>query len=109
VIRHSRLSEAALSGTPPKVELEGRLTVTVPEAGRLLGVGRDAAYAAAARGEIPVLTLGRRLVVPVALLYELLGIPPDMSVARAATAQTSADFVSRTRGISDEHTPAPTG
>jgi excisionase family DNA binding protein len=55
--------------------------MTVPEAGRLLGIGRDAAYAAAARGEIPVLTLGRRLVVPTALLYELCGITPDSSEA----------------------------
>jgi excisionase family DNA binding protein len=49
------------------------LTVTVPEAGRLLGIGRDAAYRAAERGEIPTLKLGRRIVVPVPKLMELLG------------------------------------
>ena len=54
-------------------ELVGRLTCTVPEAGEALGIGRDAAYAAAGRGEIPTLRLGHRLVVPVPRLLELLG------------------------------------
>jgi excisionase family DNA binding protein len=39
-------------------------TYTVPEAGRRLGISRDAAYGAARRGEIPTIRLGRRLVVP---------------------------------------------
>ncbi|WP_404387398.1 helix-turn-helix domain-containing protein [Humibacillus xanthopallidus] len=57
-----------------------RLTCTVPEAGRLLGIGRDAAYRAAAKGEIPTLRLGRRLVVPLAQLELLLG--GDLSSGR---------------------------
>lgn len=56
-------------------ELRGRLTVSVPEAGRALGIGRDAAYAAAERGEIPTLRIGRRLVVPVPKLLDLVGVP----------------------------------
>ncbi len=54
-------------------ELVGRLTFTVPEAGEVLGIGRDAAYAAARRGEIPTLRLGRRVLVPVPLLLRMLG------------------------------------
>lgn len=54
-------------------DLDSRLTITVPEAGQLLNIGRDAAYAAAERGELPVLRLGRRLVVPVPRFMELLG------------------------------------
>lgn len=50
-----------------------RATITVPEAGELLGIGRDAAYAAANRGEIPTLRLGRRIVVPVPALLAMLG------------------------------------
>jgi len=42
---------------------EDRLTLTVEEAGRLLGIGRNSAYEAAQRGEIPTLRLGRRLLV----------------------------------------------
>jgi len=66
--------------------LDRRLTCTVPEAGRYLGVGRDAAYAAAARGEIPTLRLGRRLVVPVQLLLRMLGHGPSLGRDDATTA-----------------------
>lgn len=55
--------------------VQDRLTITIPEAGRLLGIGRDAAYRAAKRGEIPTLRLGRRLVVPIAGLERMLQRP----------------------------------
>lgn len=45
-----------------------KLTCTVPEAGRMLGIGRDAAYQAAKRGDIPVLRMGKRLIVPLVAL-----------------------------------------
>lgn len=54
--------------------LADRLTLTVPEAGLLLGLGRNAAYAAARHGELPTLRLGNRLVVPVPLLLEMIGL-----------------------------------
>jgi hypothetical protein len=59
-------------------------TLSVPEAGRLCGLGRDASYAAASRGEIPTLRFGRRVVVPTYRLLELLGAPapiPGTAVA----------------------------
>lgn len=46
--------------------------LSVEEAGRFLGLGRSASYAAVARGEIPSLSLGRRRVVPTAALRRLL-------------------------------------
>jgi excisionase family DNA binding protein len=52
----------------------GPLTVTVEQAGRLLGISRGAAYRAAACGQIPTIRLGRRLLVPTARLHQLLGI-----------------------------------
>ena len=52
---------------------ENRKVITVVEAGRMLGLGRSAAYAAANRGEIPTLRFGRKLVVPVAELERLVG------------------------------------
>ncbi|MBS4010984.1 MAG: helix-turn-helix domain-containing protein, partial [Roseovarius sp.] len=39
-------------------------TMTVEDAGRLLGISRRAAYRAAAAGHLPVIRLGRRLLVP---------------------------------------------
>jgi excisionase family DNA binding protein len=48
-------------------------TVSVEEAGRLLGVSRMAAYQAVWRGQIPSIRIGRRLLVPVAKLNAMLG------------------------------------
>jgi excisionase family DNA binding protein len=58
-------------------DITGKATIAVPEAGQVLGLGRDAAYAAAARGEIPVLRLGRSLRVPVPKLLQMLGAHPE--------------------------------
>jgi excisionase family DNA binding protein len=41
-----------------------KLTLTVEEAGRKVGLGRSAAYGAVRRGEIPVVRIGRKLFVP---------------------------------------------
>lgn len=49
-----------------------RLVMTVPEAGKLLGLSRGSAYAAAAAGEIPTLRMGKRLLVPIAALDRML-------------------------------------
>jgi excisionase family DNA binding protein len=67
-----------LSATPLQVASAklsmGDPTISVPEAGRLLGVGRNASYEAAARGEIPVIRIGRMLRVPKAALMRMLAL-----------------------------------
>ena len=45
--------------------------VDVVEAGRLLGVGREAAYNAVRSGEIPSIRVGKKIRVPVAALRRL--------------------------------------
>lgn len=50
------------------------LTLTVEQAGRLLGVGRSTAYELVGAGELESLRLRRRLVVPVAHLAARLGL-----------------------------------
>lgn len=65
----------------PLSAIRSRTTCTVPEAGEVLGIGRDSAYRAAHDGIIPTLRLGRRLVVPVPKLLALLGLTPDNSEA----------------------------
>jgi Helix-turn-helix domain len=53
-------------------------TISVPAAGwRYFGVGKNAAYAAAARGEIPVIRIGSRLRVPVVALERMLAEAGD--------------------------------
>jgi len=48
------------------------LTVSVPEAAKILGIGRNLAYGLVANGALPHLRLGRRLVVPRQALERLL-------------------------------------
>ena len=48
-------------------------TMSVPDAGRrYFGLGKNASYDAAKRGEIPVLRIGNRLRVPVVALERML-------------------------------------
>ena len=53
-------------------------TTTVPLAGKLLGLSRNKAYEAAAKGEIPTLRFGKRLVVPTMPLKRMLGLESDV-------------------------------
>ena len=76
-----RLSEAAVRGRITIADIADLPTIDVPTAGRVVGIGRDAAYAAAAAGQIPVLRLGRALRVPVPKLLELLGVTPETTEA----------------------------
>lgn len=55
-----------------------RRTVTVEQAGRILGIGRSSAFEACRRGEIPTLRIGKRLLVPIAALEKMLsGVGDD--------------------------------
>ena len=56
----------------PSPQDDGRLTWTVREAAKLLGISADSAYEAAHRGELPVRIIGRRMLVPRAALLRLL-------------------------------------
>jgi excisionase family DNA binding protein len=49
-----------------------RETLSVAEAGRLLGISRATAYKAAHCGMLPVLQIGRRMLVPKIALQKLL-------------------------------------
>jgi hypothetical protein len=46
---------------------------TVEEAGKILGISRASAFAAASRGDIPTIRIGKRLIVPRHGLEKLLG------------------------------------
>jgi hypothetical protein len=52
-------------------------TTTLPLAGKVLGLSRNASYEAANRGEILVLKFGRRKVVPTAWLRKKLLLDED--------------------------------
>jgi excisionase family DNA binding protein len=54
-----------------------RKTLTIPEAAKVLGIGRNQGYEAAGRGEIPTIKIGKRLLVPRAALERLLSGQPQ--------------------------------
>ena len=50
-----------------------RVVYEVPEAGELIGLGRNASYAAAKRGDIPTIRVGKLLKVPRAAFHQKFG------------------------------------
>jgi excisionase family DNA binding protein len=63
----------------PALPLSGavKLALSVPEAGKLLGLSRNGSYEAAARGELPTVRIGSRIFVPRRALDELLNSAGD--------------------------------
>jgi excisionase family DNA binding protein len=59
------------------------LTISVPEAGRRLGIGRNSAYEAAHRGEIPILRFGRTMRVPISAFEAMLAVQSKQQVVAA--------------------------
>jgi len=59
---------------------EERVTFTVEETARLLGIGRQLAYNRVKTGEIPVIKIGRRLLVPRSALEKLLADPKPLNL-----------------------------
>lgn len=56
-----------------------RLTLSVEETARLLGIGRNLCYDRVKTGEIPVIRIGRRLLVPRSALEKLLANPTPVN------------------------------
>lgn len=52
------------------------LTYTIDEAAALIGIGRNAAYDAAHRGDIPTIRIGKRMLVLAGPLNTMLGAKP---------------------------------
>lgn len=48
------------------------LVYNVPEAGRLLGLNKNAAYVAAKRGDLPTIRIGKLIRVPKAALHAMI-------------------------------------
>jgi excisionase family DNA binding protein len=66
---------------------ERRATLTVPEAAKLLGIGRQLAYEGVKTGQIPVIKVGRRLLVPRAAVEKLLEDPKPLNLASGRQSQ----------------------
>jgi hypothetical protein len=62
-----------------KPEEDARLVYDVPEAGALIGLSRNGAYEAAARGDFPTIRIGKLLKVPKAAFHRMLDLPAKAS------------------------------
>lgn len=60
-----------------------KLTLSVEEAAKQLGIGRNLAYDKVKTGEIPVIKIGKRLLVPKKALEKLLAEPPPLNLTPA--------------------------
>lgn len=69
------------------------LTVPVPIAGKLLGIGFQRSYLSYRAGEIPVIKMGRRVLVPVGWIAEQLHVPIE-EVGRRAVELMKAEAAS---------------
>lgn len=63
--------------------MEDKLTLSVEEAAKVLGIGRNLCYDKVKTGEIPVIKIGRRLLVPRAALEKLLADPKPLNLTPA--------------------------
>jgi excisionase family DNA binding protein len=59
------------------MSMDHPLTLTVEQAGQILGIGRSTAYELVRSGGLRCIRLRRRIVVPVAHLAETLGVDRD--------------------------------
>ena len=67
---------------PPHFAKAGEMSllVSVPEAARLLGIGRTCAWDMVRNGELPTLRLRKRVLVPRAALERLAGVHGDQAI-----------------------------
>ena len=65
---------AVIRNNPEEGEMDNKepLTISVREAGKVLGLGRDASYEAVRRGDIPALRIGRLWRVPARGIQQML-------------------------------------
>lgn len=77
------------------------LTLTVEQAGKVLGISRSTAYELARTGDIPTLRLGRRIVVPVARLADALAVTPGE--VSAAIGQLRPSAPARSAAVDPPH------
>ena len=76
-------------------------TMTVEQAGKLLGISRGLAYRAVSDGTIPAIRIGGRIIVPTAALLRLLGSTGTDSNGVVPDPSTSGDSHDRDAGIRD--------
>jgi excisionase family DNA binding protein len=73
--RGARMTKAVYDQTLPNPKLQP--TLSVEQAGDLLGVSRGAAYQAIREDQIPHFKIGKRIIVPTSQVLAMLGVAGD--------------------------------
>jgi excisionase family DNA binding protein len=60
-----------------------RLTISVEQAGTMLGVSRALAYQMARTGQLPIVRCGHRMLVPLKAFETMLDVAPVSRISRA--------------------------
>jgi hypothetical protein len=94
------LAETEATSAPTHAPSEPKV-MTIPEAGRALGYGRNASYQAAKAGQIPTVPVGRRKkMVPRGWVDRMLARLIEDALARGAPVGITSDTAPETTGIS---------
>jgi hypothetical protein len=97
---HGPLAETEAASAPTQAPSESKV-MTIPEAGRALGYGRNASYDAARAGQIPTVPVGRRKkMVPRGWVDRMLEKLIDEALARSAPVGIALDSAVGTTGVS---------
>jgi excisionase family DNA binding protein len=80
---------APLIDDSEELEME-RMTYTIVEAARLLGVGKTTLYEAVRLGEVPAIRVRGRMLIARPVLAELLGFDPPLPDAIDATVRVES-------------------
>jgi Helix-turn-helix domain len=71
VVTHHDSGENTVTGSNAEAD-DKRLVYDVPEAGAMIGLTRNASYAAAKRGDIPTIRFGKQIKVPKVAFHRML-------------------------------------
>jgi excisionase family DNA binding protein len=88
-------------------QTEERLTLTINEAAKALGVGRHTLYEAVRAGKVPTIRMGRRVVIPKYALLTFMGVPQSHATPALPNDEGTARSVapralSYEEGVADE-------
>ena len=95
----AKSSHTQLTGAPLRQQ-----TLSVEDAGKVLGISRSSAFQAVASGQLPVIRIGKRMLVSRHILEQMLGGPleshptewPQASADNNTSATPSSDVVAPT-------------
>jgi hypothetical protein len=85
----ARTAKSLKVGRPKPMRPRGTYGFSIPEAGAMVGLGRNAAYQAARAGEIPTIRIGGISIVPAAVWLKKLGVETEVADVNGEAIATS--------------------